>query len=426
MKEAAPSGEIEIADRDVLPDENSGFHVAVHGLGPEEAVGRLIDHAVAIKSSDLYFFSNENHVAVLARHLGIVRLLTVLNLDLGRRCLNHIKAVAGMDVVEHRRPQDGRWLRHVPGQDKTDLRISTIPTLYGEDFTMRLLVRQLSFLGLEHLGLELQDFQQLLNILNSPSGLVLVTGPTGSGKTTTLYACLAYLNNGLRKINTIEDPVEYGVEGIRQSQVNLLLNVDFPELLRSVLRQAPDIIMVGEIRDALTAETAVRAANSGHLVLATLHAPIAAGAIQSMLTFGIPHHFLGSALRGIIAQRLVRTLCAECKTSVDLSLYPQMFEEVKPWLKHDEGHRLFAAFGCDACHKTGYTARTGVFEVLVINQKVRQLIFDKQPTQIIRQKALADGLLGFRQAALLKVARGHTSADEVLRVVPTEYLGLED
>jgi len=274
--------------------------------------------------------------------------------------------------------------------------------------------------------METQDYHQLLNILSSPSGLILVTGPTGSGKTTTLYACLGHLNNGLRKINTIEDPVEYAVEGIRQSQVNQQLDVDFPELLRSVLRQAPDIIMVGEIRDPMTAETAVRAANSGHLVLATLHAPIAAGAIQSMLSFGIPHHFLGSALRGIVAQRLVRTLCPECKTSVDLSLYPQIFEEVKPWLKPGEGQRLFAARGCDACHKTGYSSRTGVFEMLIVNTKVRQLIFDKRPTQVLRQKALEEGLLEFRQAALLKVARGQTSADEVLRVVPTEYLGLDD
>jgi general secretion pathway protein E len=426
MNETAPSGEFHIGDKDLLPEEPRDFQLLVHDLTPEEAVGRLIDHAVGIQASDLYFTTNENHVAVLARHLGIVRLLTVLNLELGRRCLNAIKALASMDLVEHRRPQDGRWLRHVQGGDKIDLRINTIPTLFGEDFTLRLLVRRASFVNLENLGMELQDYQQLLNILNSPSGLILVTGPTGSGKTTTLYACLGYLNNGLRKINTIEDPVEYAVNGIRQSQVNAQLNVDFPELLRSVLRQAPDIIMVGEIRDPMTAETAVRAANSGHLVLATLHAPIAAGAVQSMLSFGIPHHFLGSALRGIIAQRLVRTLCPECKTSVDLSLYPQIFEEVKDWLKPGEGQRLYAALGCDACHKTGYSSRTGVFEMLIVNTKVRQLIFEKRPTQVLRQKALEEGSLEFRQAALLKVARGQTSADEVLRVVPTEYLGLDD
>ncbi len=409
-----------------MSEPAAAFHVDVHGLPPEVAVSRIIDHGAALGVSDLFFITNETHVAVMARHLGIMRLLSVLNLDVGRRCLGTIKAMAGMDVAEHRRPQDGRWVRQVAGQDRIDLRLNFVPTLYGEDLTLRLLVRRPSFLGLDSLGLELQDYQQLLNLLNSPSGLILVTGPTGAGKTTTLYACLGYLNNGLRKINTIEDPIEYGVEGIRQSQVNHALTVDFPELLRNVLRQAPDIIMIGEIRDAVTAETAVRAANSGHLVLATLHAPIAAGAVQSMLSYGVPHHFLGSALRGVIAQRLVRTLCPKCKTSVDLSFYPQIFEEVTRWLKPGEGQRLFAALGCADCRGTGYTARAGVFEVLSINKPLRQLIFEKQPTQVLRNKALAEGFLEFRQAALLKVARGQTSADEVLRVVPTEYLGIED
>jgi general secretion pathway protein E len=402
------------------------FQVAVHDLAPEAAVAKLIDHAVLIQASDLYFLTNENHIAVLARHLGIMRVLTLLNLELGRRCLSHIKALADLDIVEHRRPQDGRWVRQIPGSDKIDLRINIMPTLYGEDFTLRLLVRQVSLLPLDNLGLEQQDHQQLLSLLASPSGLILVTGPTGSGKTTTLYAGLQHLNNGLRKINTIEDPIECGMEGIRQSQVNVALGVDFPQLLRSVLRQAPDVIMVGEIRDPLTAETAVRAANSGHLVLATLHAPIAAGAIQSMLSLGIAHHFLGSALRGVIAQRLVRILCPRCKTSVDLSLYPQIFEEVKRWLKPGEGQRLYAAMGCVDCRRTGYIARSGVFEVLNINEKLRKLIIEKQGTPVLRQLALEEGLLDFRQSALLKVARGQTSADEVLRVVPTEYLGLED
>jgi type II secretory ATPase GspE/PulE/Tfp pilus assembly ATPase PilB-like protein len=402
------------------------FHIDIHGLAPEVALARIIDYGASLGVSDLFFITNESHVAVQARHLGIMRILSVLNLDLGRRCLNTVKALAGMDVAERRRPQDGRWVRQVDGQDRVDLRLNFVPTLHGEDLTLRLLVRRPNFLGLDKLGMELPDYQQLLNLLNGPSGLILVTGPTGAGKTTTLYGCLGYLNNGLRKINTIEDPIEYGVEGIRQSQVNSQLEIDFPDLLRNVLRQAPDVIMIGEIRDAVTAETAVRAANSGHLVLATLHAPIAAGAVQSMLSYGVPHHFLGSALRGVIGQRLVRTLCPKCKTSVDLSLYPQIFEEVTPWLKPGEGQRLFAALGCEACRKTGYSARAGVFEVLTINKTLRQLIFEKQPTQVIRNKALAEGFLEFRQAALLKVARGETSADEVLRVVPTEYLGIED
>jgi type II secretory ATPase GspE/PulE/Tfp pilus assembly ATPase PilB-like protein len=346
--------------------------------------------------------------------------------DLGRRCMSHIKAMAGMDVAERRRPLDGRWIRDKKGGPKIDLRISTIPTLYGEDFTLRLLVRDSQLLALEELGLLRKDFNQLYSLLNSPSGLILVTGPTGSGKTTTLYACLTYLNNGERKINTIEDPIEYAVEGIRQSQINPRLDVDFPELLRGVLRQAPDVIMVGEIRDPLTAQTAVRAANSGHLVLATLHAPVAAGAIQSMISLGVHPHFLSSSLRGVIAQRLIRTLCPTCKMSFDLSIAPHTFDDVKQWLEPGEGHQLFAAKGCPECHMTGYTARTGVFEVLTVSREIRKLIFEKHTTQAIRQKAIADGMIEFKQSAMLKVARGLTSAEEVLRVVPTEYLGLDD
>jgi type II secretory ATPase GspE/PulE/Tfp pilus assembly ATPase PilB-like protein len=402
------------------------FEINVHNLGPEEVVGRLLDYAAELNVSDVFFTTNENHVSVLVRHLGIYRLMTLLNPDLGRRAMAHIKALAGLDITEHRRPQDGRWFRERAGLPKIDLRINIIPTLHGEDFALRLLVRDAHLLELANLGLLRKEYNLLLDLLNSPSGLLLVTGPTGAGKTTTLYACLNYLNNGDRKINTIEDPIEFALPGVRQAQVNPRLEVDFPDLLRSVLRQAPDVIMIGEIRDAVTADTAVRAANSGHLVLATLHAPISAGAIQSMLSLGVHPHFLGASLRGVIAQRLVRTLCPECKTTFDLSTWPTIFDDVKPWLEPGEGHLLYAPRGCKTCHKTGYANRTGVFEVLSISRELRKLIFEKQPTQSIRQQAMSEGLMEFRQSALLKVARGQTSAEEVVRVIPTEYLGLDD
>jgi type II secretory ATPase GspE/PulE/Tfp pilus assembly ATPase PilB-like protein len=281
-------------------------------------------------------------------------------------------------------------------------------------------------LRLEELGMLRKEFNDLIGLLNSPSGLILVTGPTGAGKTTTLYACLNYLNNGQRKINTIEDPIEYAIEGVRQSQVNPRLELDFPDLLRGILRQAPDIIMIGEIRDPITAETAVRAANSGHLVLATLHAPIAAGAIQNMFSLGVHPHFLASSLRGIVAQRLLRTLCPHCKVGFDLSMAPHTFEEVQRWLEPGEGTQLFAAQGCARCLKTGYAARTGVFEVLTNTKDFRKLIMDKQPTQVMRNQAIDEGIIDIRQSALLAVARGQTTSEEVLRVIPAEFLDLED
>jgi type II secretory ATPase GspE/PulE/Tfp pilus assembly ATPase PilB-like protein len=406
--------------------EHSSLHINVNDSPPEEAVGRLVDHASGLKVSDLFFTTNENHVAVAGRHLGLLRLFTIMPADLGRRCMSHIKAMAGMDVAERRRPLDGRWIRERKDGAKIDLRISTIPTLYGEDFTLRLLARDSQLLALEELGLLRKDYNNLYSLLNSPSGLILVTGPTGSGKTTTLYACLTYLNSGERKINTIEDPIEYAVEGIRQSQINPRIEVDFPELLRSVLRQAPDVIMVGEIRDSTTAQTAVRAANSGHLVLATLHAPVAAGAVQSMTSLGVNPHFLSSSLRGVVAQRLIRTLCPTCRVSFDLSMAPHTFDDVRQWLEPGEGQQLFAAKGCAECHMTGYTGRTGVFEVMTVSREMRKLIFEHKTTQAIRQQAIQDGMVEFKHSALLKVARGQTSAEEVLRVVPTEYLGLDD
>ena len=328
----------------------------IAGLLPEPAVAGLIDHAARIGASDLFFSYNDNHVAVSVRHLGIVRLVTVLATDHGRRCTSYIKAMAGMDLAEQRRPLDGRWVREHDtflfgdddeddpddddededdeeiwpelrtkrqrpsgtGAGRIDLRVSTIPTLHGEDMAIRLLVGTPQVTALDQLGMSPRERGELAAMLDIPGGLILVSGPTGSGKTTTLYACLRHLNNGERKIHTIEDPIEYAIPGLRQSQINLKADVGFPELLRSVLRQSPDVILIGEIRDAITAEIAIRAANSGHLVLASVHAPSAPGAVQSLLGLGANPHFLSSSLQGVIAQRLVRTLCPACKAAFDL------------------------------------------------------------------------------------------------------------
>jgi type II secretory ATPase GspE/PulE/Tfp pilus assembly ATPase PilB-like protein len=423
MKDQAPAASATSAP--AAPLARDDYRVDVNNLPVEDAVPRLIEQAAGLMASDLYFFTNENHVAVSIRHLGVLRLISILPLDLGRRCMAHLKAVAGMDVAERRRPLDGRRIYRRTSGAQLDLRINTIPTLYGEDFTIRLLERDSRLLQLDQLGLLRHDHNRLLSMLQSPSGLILVTGPTGSGKTTTLYASLNYLNNGERKINTIEDPIEYAVQGVRQSQVNPRIEVDFPDLLRGVLRQTPDVIMVGEIRDPVTAEVAVRAANSGHLVLATLHAPVAAGAVQSMLSLGVHPHFLASCLLGSIAQRLLRTLCPLCRVSYEMP-DSEIFEEVQRWLEPGEGKILYGPGGCEVCHGTGYSARTGVFEVLVLTKGLRKLVMAKQSLQMIRAKAVEEGTIEFRQAALLKVAKGETTVEEVFRVVPTEYLGVED
>lgn len=400
----------------------------VAGMLPETAVAALINHAAKMPASDLFFSCNDNHVAVSVRRLGIVRLLTVLTPELGRRCASHIKVMAGMDLAEQRRPLDGRWVKKDDGNDsvRVDLRVSTIPTLYGEDLTLRLLNSTTQVMTVDQLGMLRKELNELLAILNIPSGLILVSGPTGSGKTTTLYACLKYLNNGQRKINTIEDPIEYAITGVRQSQTNPKVEVGFPELLRSVLRQAPDVIMIGEIRDMLTAETAVRAANSGHLVLASLHVPSAVGAIQSMISLGVHPHFLSSSLQAVIALRLVRTLCPKCKVAFPLGEMPQTFDEVRSWLEPGQGENIYGAKGCPECYQTGYAGRTGVFELLRMTRDLRRLIAEGRPAREFRQKAVEEGLLELRRAALLKVARGETNAEEVLRTIPSEDLGLDD
>jgi type II secretory ATPase GspE/PulE/Tfp pilus assembly ATPase PilB-like protein len=391
----------------------------------DEVVHTLLDRAIEMRASDLFFAANAGEVAVQARHLGLLRPLLHLPAALGHRCIAHIKAFAGMEISEHRRPLDGRWVHERDGQT-IDLRVNTIPTLHGEDCCVRLLSRDVQWRTLNELGLIQKEMNDLLGMLNCPGGLILVTGPTGSGKTTTVYACLRYLNNGERKINTIEDPIEYGIDGIRQSQVNPRIGLDFGELLRSVLRQAPDVIVIGEIRDAETAATAVHAANSGHLVLATLHAPLAASAVESMRAWGIAPYFLGASLGGIITQRLVRTLCPLCRVPCPPLPDPKIFRDVEPWLDAETPPVLYTANGCPACHQTGYADRTGVFEVLPVSHQVRMLISAGSSTEMIREQAIREGLVELRRAALLKVARGETTAQEIVRTIPSEDLGLDE
>jgi type II secretory ATPase GspE/PulE/Tfp pilus assembly ATPase PilB-like protein len=400
----------------------------VAGMLPEVAVATLVNHAVKMPASDLFFASNDNHVSVSVRHLGIVRLLTLLTPELGRRCTSHIKVMAGMDLSEQRRPLDGRWVKgdDGSGSGRIDLRVSTIPTLHGEDLSLRLLNSSAQLMSINQLGMLRRELNELTAMLNIPSGLILVGGPTGCGKTTTLYACLKYLTNGERKINTLEDPIEYALTGVRQSQINPKADVGFAELLRSVLRQSPDVIMIGEIRDTITADTAVRAANSGHLVLASVHAPSAVGAIQSMLSLDVHPHFLSSSLQSVIAQRLVRTLCPKCKVPFKIDDCLQTFDEVRTWLEPGQGEHLYGAQGCPDCYQSGYAGRTGVFETLRLTRDLRRLIGDGRPMREFRQKAVEEGLLELRRAALLKVARGETNAEEVLRTIPSEDLGLDD
>ncbi|MGN6367013.1 MAG: GspE/PulE family protein [Phycisphaerae bacterium] len=395
----------------------------------ETAADNLLAYAARLGASDLFLCTNEQHVLVQARHLGLIRNISVLPADLGKRVITHLKTRAALDLAERRRPQEGRCSYQHDDLEASrifDVRVSTIPTACGEDVALRLLERTTKLISLDALGLTSHQQSTLAGTLESPGGLILLTGPTGAGKTATLYSCLQTLNNGRRKINTIEDPVEFTLPGIRQSQVNPVIHLGFSDLLRSVMRQSPDVIMIGEIRDPETADIAIRAANSGHLVLATIHASAAAGAIQSMRALGIHSHFLATALRCIVAQRLVRTLCPNCKTAFDIADAPHTFDDIAHLLAPGEGKFLYTAPGCQHCHNTGYAARTGVFELMPISRTIRNLISENRPTREIRLRAVEEKMLEFRHAALLKVAHGITSTEEVFRAIPTEHLLAEE
>ncbi|QEL18365.1 GspE/PulE family protein [Limnoglobus roseus] len=388
---------------------------------PDAIMPALVEYAAALRASDLYCYSNETDFQFAIRHLGIVRTLGSVGIEVGRRCVLYVKAMANMNTGERRKPLEGRWVFPRASGRPLDLRISTIPTLHGEDITLRILDQGRAILSLDQLGMHPHKFAQFGQMLTSPSGLILVCGPTESGKTTSMYAGLAYLNNGFRKINTIEDPIEYSLAGIRQSQIAATADVTFDVLLRGVLRQAPDVIMIGEIRDEETALIAVRAAATGHLVLSTLHAPVAAAAVHSMFRLGVQPRALSHALLGVVSQRLLRTLCPECKRAYPLPP-GKAFNSVRKWMDPDANVTLYGPEGCPACHMTGFAGRTGLFEVLSMTPAVRTLMEHGAHTAAIRKQAVEDGMMEFRHAALLKVAQARTSLEEVTRVVPAEFL----
>ncbi len=393
-------------------------------LSPADVLAAVIQRAADLHVSDLFFLAEESGVRVAFRRMGGMETVAALPAEAGRSLITLIKAEAGIDLGDRRRPHEGRRIQTV-GDRVIDLRINIIPTLHGEDVTCRLLDRKFGLRSLEQIGLTRIELNKMQAMLNNTSGLVLVTGPTGTGKTTTLYGCLQYLNDSTRKINTLEDPVEYAVAGLRQSQTNQKIGLDFPELLRNILRQSPDVIMVGEVRDEETAATAVRAANSGTVVLSTLHSPVAAAAVQSMAALGVNRYFLSNCLIGVVAQRLVRTLCPKCRVAYDISQSPETFADIQQFLEPGFGTFIFGPGSCDSCLQQGYSGRTAIVELMVFNRALKQLVAKGCSSEELQTFAIQNGMLEFRRSAMVKVAMGVTSTEEVLRELPSEQLGLE-
>ncbi len=408
-----------------LPLAESFDPATLASMPAEAAVDALLRHAAIMEASDLFLLSDETSTNICMRRHGKIEPIAFVPPNQGKHFVTHIKAMSAMDIADHRRPGEGRWL-HARSGKRLDIRINCISTLFGEDMALRLWDRDEGIRRLDRLGMFPAELEVLKSLLTRPSGLILVTGPTGTGKTTTLYACLSHLNTGQRKLNTLEDPIEYAIEGIRQSHVMPKIGIDFPELLRHVLRQSPDVIMVGEIRDEKTAISAVRAANSGHLVLSTLHAPVAAAAPQSLLALGTSPYFLSSCLLGVVAQRLVRTLCPHCRMQFDLDGAPGTFEEIRHLMGPEDGKAIYGPSSCEACYHTGYSGRTGIVEIMTMTQEIRRLIARAGSAQDVSRAAVANGMIPFRHSALLKVAQGVTSTEEILGSVPAEFLGIED
>jgi type IV pilus assembly protein PilB len=374
-------------------------------------VNLLIAQAIKNRASDIHIEPDEKSVRIRYRISGLLRHEGSPPKAIQSTLISRLKIMADVDVSEKRIPQDGRFTFNW-GRYSVDVRLSTLPTIHGEKIVMRLLDRRNLIIGLENLGLSNVALTGFRDIVHKPEGLILICGPTGSGKTSTLYAVLDEINSIERNIITIEDPVEYNLPGINQVQTNEKAGLTFANCLRSILRQNPDVIMVGEIRDAETAAIAVRSAMTGHLVLSTIHTNDAAGAVTRLLDMGIESFLLSSSLLGVLAQRLVRVVCKNCTVADEIptSLLQQL--DVEP----DDSAGFVRGAGCDECRQSGYQGRTGIFEFLPVTDRVRELILSNSSAGHIKREAIVEGMVTLHHDALSKALRGNTTYREVLRV----------
>lgn len=375
------------------------------------AVNRLIAQAVDAHASDIHLEPTEDGLAVRLRVDGMLREMPALPPAMRAPLVSRIKVMADLNIAERRLPQDGRLRLAVRGHD-IDLRVATSPSIHGESVVMRILDRSKLALDFETLGFDPPLIAQIRTAIHKPHGIVLVTGPTGSGKTTTLYAALSELNVPERKLLTVEDPIEYRLPGVTQVQVNPPINLTFGTALRSFLRQDPDVMMVGEIRDSETAQIAVQAALTGHMILSTLHTNSAAGAVTRLIDMEIEPFLLSSVLAGVLAQRLVRRLCTHCREPYPAS--PEMLAELG--LAPQSAHLFYRARGCPACAGSGYDGRIGLFELLIVNDAIARLILARAATNEITDAANRMNMRTLRSDGLAKAGLGLTTIEEVLRV----------
>ncbi|WP_180058191.1 MULTISPECIES: type II secretion system ATPase GspE [unclassified Acinetobacter] len=374
-------------------------------------INALLSEAIRVGASDIHIESFEKKLSVRLRVDGQLREIVQPRRELAPLLVSRIKVMAKLDIAEKRIPQDGRISLRLAGRE-VDVRVSTLPSSYGERVVMRLLDKQAGRLNMTHLGLMQHDYDRLKQLVHRPHGIILVTGPTGSGKTTTLYAALSDLNDGSKNILTAEDPIEYQLEGIGQTQVNTKVDMTFARALKAMLRQDPDVVMVGEIRDLETAEIAVQASLTGHLVLSTLHTNTAIGAVTRLKDMGIEPFLLSSSLIGVVAQRLVRTLCSHCATWHDADEFEQsLFANIE----HAEQVQVPQPKGCEHCSHTGFMGRTAIYEIVPIDEHTRRLIHSNAAEFELENHVRANAG-SIRDDGLRKVLAGKTTIEEVLRV----------
>lgn len=382
-------------------------------------VSLIITHALEARASDIHIEPFENRLVVRYRVDGVMHEVESPPRRFSAAVISRIKIMANLDIAERRLPQDGRIRLRLQGKE-LDLRVSTVPTMYGESVVMRILDKTATALDFATLGFEGPVLERFLHLLFQPHGILLVTGPTGSGKTTTLYTALDRLNDPERKILTVEDPVEYQMEGINQIQVKPQIGLTFANALRSIMRQDPDVIMIGEIRDLETAQIAVQSALTGHMVLSTLHTNDAASTVNRLLDMGIEDYLLTSTVNGILAQRLVRTLCRHCREPHPA--LPELVEEMGLRRFMPEGSPedapviLHRAVGCPKCSGTGYAGRISIVELLVMSDTLRRLVMRHVTAGELRQQAIAEGMQTLFENGLSKAVSGLTTIEEVVRV----------
>ncbi len=377
-----------------------------------QMVNLIIQRAIKEKASDIHIEPDERFLRARFRIDGMLQEVMQLPKTLEAATISRCKVMAELDIAEKRIPQDGRIRTTLDGKE-LDLRVSTYPTLRGEKVVMRILDKSSVIFGLEELGFAEDVLHKYHALLDKPNGIILVTGPTGSGKTSTLYASLLKINDTALNIVTIEDPVEYQIANINQGQINPKAGFNFADGLRSILRQDPDIIMVGEIRDKDTAEISIRAALTGHLVFSTLHTNDSAGAVTRLIDMGVEPFLVASSVIGVLAQRLVRLICDKCKQEY----VPTAAVIKRSKLLYQAGKtKVFRGEGCEFCNKTGYKGRSCITELLQLNERIKELIVLKSPTSTIKNEAIKNGMRTLRQDGLGKVLRGLTTLEDVIRV----------